>query len=143
MMLEILKTHLPPGEWYVYENKTKEESADISGPRVHLLVDQRRGSDGAIRFFPDRLCPDEIGTTEHLPYLIAHPSPIPAIPERFLLVHLPAPEPRNVKTPVPRGWKEGEGKEGDPVLLRDPWSPGGWARHTFEKEYTSCLTRST
>jgi hypothetical protein len=151
MMLEILKALITPGKWYVYENKIAKPEADLDldpDLRVTLLVDQRKWND-SIRLFRNKPCPNEIGTISHLPYLIAHTSPIPEIPERFFLVHLPSPHPRNIGVPIPRGWKQADKvpDEGTPILLPDPWTPGGWGRHPFKKEYgPSCpiiLLRTT
>jgi len=53
--------------------------------------------------------------------------------DAFFVESLPKPEPRNVRAPVPRGWRKAAvpPPKGTIVLLRDPWSPGGWAKHPF------------
>jgi hypothetical protein len=47
-------------------------------------------------------------------------------------IKLEPPSQRNISSPVPRGWTPiGSWPEpGDTLLIRDPWSPGGWKRFT-------------
>lgn len=60
----------------------------------------------------------------------------------WYLCSYPPYETRNLHAPIPRGWKPGIAVEGEIVLVRNPWVPGGWEKKKGPQTPCLCLVKS-
>jgi len=68
------------------------------------------------------------GQTAKKTVILASGSPNRETLTPWHLVSYPPHERRNALAPIPRGWEPGKAKEGEIVLVRNPWIPGGWEK---------------